>query len=338
VRFEFFHRLTNLALGGTHGDSPHVSALEFDRQARVLKDEYLPLVNVRGLPCWPAEPDFAQLVDGARLQAEHWDFECHWDRRRAEQVRLEVQRDFDFVVLGVGMGVIPEVCRELVAHDARWRNMVERVTTVQTQAFQLWMNTSMEQLGWARGAANVTGFVEPFDTWADMSHLIRVESHADDVRAIAYFCSVLPDRIPNADPDAADYPARLAQEVRANAIHFMNRDLGQLWPRAAQDGSFRWEALSGGPTGAIGEARFESQFWRANVNPSDRYTLSLPGSLQHRISPLDATFDNLTIAGDWTDCGFNQGCVEAAVMSGRLAAHAISQSPPLSEIVGYDHP
>ena len=74
------------------------------------------------------------------------------------------------------------------------------------------------------------------------------------------------------------------------------------------------------------------------MNPSDRYVLALPGSLKHRISPLDNSYDNLTIAGDWTDCGFNEGCVEAAVMSGRLAAHAISQSPPLEDIIGYDHP
>ena len=87
-----------------------------------------------------------------------------------------------------------------------------------------------------------------------------------------------------------------------------------------------------------GEDRFDSQFWTANVNPSDRYSLSLPGTLRHRISPLDKTYDNLTIAGDWTDCGFNEGCVEAAVMSGRLAAHAISGFPRLEEIVGYDHP
>ena len=32
------------------------------------------------------------------------------------------------------------------------------------------------------------------------------------------------------------------------------------------------------------------------------------------------TYDNLTIAGDWTDSGFHSGCVEGAVMSGRLAA------------------
>jgi uncharacterized protein with NAD-binding domain and iron-sulfur cluster len=64
----------------------------------------------------------------------------------------------------------------------------------------------------------------------------------------------------------------------------------------------------------------------------------LPGSCEHRISPLDNTYDNLTIAGDWTDCSLNVGCVEAAMMSGRLAAHAICGSPALEDIIGYDHP
>ena len=80
-----------------------------------------------------------------------------------------------------------------------------------------------------------------------------------------------------------------------------------------------------------------SQYLSANVSPSDRYTLSLPGTPQYRISPLDRTYDNLTIAGDWTSCGLDLGCVESAVMSGMLAAHAISGSPGLHEIVGFDH-
>ena len=48
-------------------------------------------------------------------------------------------------------------------------------------------------------------------------------------------------------------------------------------------------------------SRFDSQFWVANVNPTDRYTQSIPGSAEHRISPLDNTYDNLTVAGDWTE-------------------------------------
>jgi uncharacterized protein with NAD-binding domain and iron-sulfur cluster len=86
------------------------------------------------------------------------------------------------------------------------------------------------------------------------------------------------------------------------------------------------------------EARFDSQFWTANVNPSDRYVQSPPKTTRFRISPLDNTYDNLTIAGDWTACGLNVGCVEAAVMSGRLAAHALAGAPALEDIVGYDHP
>jgi uncharacterized protein with NAD-binding domain and iron-sulfur cluster len=88
----------------------------------------------------------------------------------------------------------------------------------------------------------------------------------------------------------------------------------------------------------VTENAFDSQYWTANVNPSDRYVLAPPGSLKYRISPLDNTYDNLTIAGDWTACGFTEGCVEAAVMSGRLAAHALAKSPSLEAIIGYDHP
>jgi predicted NAD/FAD-dependent oxidoreductase len=47
----------------------------------------------------------------------------------------------------------------------------------------------------------------------------------------------------------------------------------------------------------------------------------------------------MTVAGDWTACGLDVGCVEAAVMSGMLAAHAITgDTPALESIIGYDHP
>ena len=144
--------------------------------------------------------------------------------------------------------------------------------------------------------------------------------------------------------DDADYPQRRRDEVRLNAIEFLNRDIQHLWPKAKRpSGEFRWELLVDPrrrtrDKTSLRARRFDTQFWTANVNPSDRYVLSLPGSLEHRISPLDNTYDNLTIAGDWTDCSLNVGCVEAAMMSGRLAAHAISGWPALEDIVGFDHP
>lgn len=351
VSFKFFHRLENVHLADqaklAPGASPYVEALTFDVQAETLDGgEYQPLINVRGLPCWPAQPDYAQLVDGERLAREERDFESFWDQHKRTTKTLRVSEDFDFVVLGVSIGAIPHVCQEILARDPRWRAMVDHVKTVPTQAFQVWLREDLRSLGWNGSSASLSGFVQPFDTWADMRQLIAEEHWPTPPRAISYFCCVLPDAPEQPDRTDSGYPQRRRAEVRQNAVRFLNHDIVHLWPRAARrPGEFRWDLLldphhpeGNNQESAADETRFDSQFWTANVNPSDRYVLALPGSMKHRISPLDNTYDNLTIAGDWTDCGFNEGCVEAAVMSGRLAAHALSRLPRLTDIIGYDHP
>jgi uncharacterized protein with NAD-binding domain and iron-sulfur cluster len=322
-----------------------VTALELDVQATIRGGgAYAPLVDVGGMACWPAEPDWAQLEDGERQRTEERRFESHWDVRRTGTKTLQVGRDFDLVVLGVGLGAIPDVCGALIALDPRWREMVVHVKTVATQAFQLWLRPDVEELGWSGPPVTLSGFVQPFDTWADMRHLLAYERWPDPgPRTLAYFCSALPDL---ADVSAADrsYPARQREVVRTNAVRFLDREIRHLWPRAIDaSGRFRWDLLvddNGRPAAVeeASEARFRTQYWTANVNPSDRYTLALPGSSAYRISPLDPTYDNLAVCGDWTECGFNSGCVESAVMSGRLAAHALSRHPALAEIVGFDHP
>ena len=242
---------------------------------------------------------------------------------------------------------------------------MNHVPTVATQAFQIWMREDMATLGWRHRQTAVSAFYHPFDTWADMRHLISEESWRVPPRAIAYFCSALPDDAVNGvaiDRSTLDYSLRRGEAVRRSAIDFLNREVGHLWPAAVHSGAgFRWDLLvapeelihaESYSAPAAGEAaanatlslsgataaRFDSQFWTANVNPSDRYVQSPPKTTRFRISPLDNTYDNLTIAGDWTACGLNVGCVEAAVMSGRLAAHALAGAPALADIVGYDHP
>src|SRR5690606_12277598 len=137
VRFEFFHRLTNVAIReDRHG--PHVAALEFDVQAEIIDGrEYQPLVDGRGLPCWPALPCYQQLIDGARHRAAGCSFEEDNDREWVAAKTLKVRRDFDFVVLGLGLGSIPSVCAEILARDPRWRDMISHCKTVATQAAQL---------------------------------------------------------------------------------------------------------------------------------------------------------------------------------------------------------
>ena len=350
VIFRFFHRLEKVRLADAadlaQGERAYVKALEFDVQAKIRNGkEYSPLIDVGGLPCWPSKPDYSQLIDGSAFEHEERDFESHWERRKVATKTLRVVDDFDFVVLGVGLGAIPYVCQDLIQRDQRWRDMVTHLKTVSTQAFQIWLRNDMEQLGWSDPPLALSAFVHPFETWADMSHLIREERWKVSPRAIAYFCSVLKDPVSPKEFSAIEYPKRRRLDVRESAVHFLNKEIVRLWPKAAKRGGFKWDLLmdpkqkGSGPGDRGGaQASFKSQYWTANVNPSEQYVLSLPGTQKYRISPLDNTYDNLTIAGDWTTCGLDAGCVEAAVISGRLAAHAISSLPALEEIVAYDHP
>jgi uncharacterized protein with NAD-binding domain and iron-sulfur cluster len=347
VRFEFFHRLVDMELGPKRGTlAPYVKALHFDVQAKVRGGgEYQPLVDVHDVPCWPSKPLYGQLVRGSRLEKEGRAFEAHWEKRTEGSKTLRVTEDYDFVVLGVSVGALPYVAGELIEREPRWQAMVEHVRTVPTQAFQLWLRRDMAQLGWLHPPVNLSGFIQPFDTWADMGHLIPEESWGGEARSLAYFCSVLPDPTSDGSGVTKSLYERQQRVVRDNAVRFLDKHVGALWPGAMRPrGGFRWDLLAegegeGGDTkGRGGKARFATQFWSANVNPSDRYVLSLPGSIRYRISPLDMDFDNLTIAGDWTASGLDSGCIESAVMSGLLAAHALSGAPALDQIVGYDHP
>ena len=104
----------------------------------------------------------------------------------------------------------------------------------------------------------------------------------------------------------------------------LSRDLRQVWPAKAN----------------VLERLEIDRHVCPDRGPPERYTLSLPGTIDDRVSPLDRSIRNMSIAGDWTACGIDAGCVEAAVMSGMLAVHAISasQQPDLESIVGFIHP
>ena len=76
-----------------------------------------------------------------------------------------------------------------------------------------------------------------------------------------------------------------------------------------------------------GPARFDSQYWRANVDPSERYVMSVVGSTQYRLAADQSGFSNLFLTGDWIRTGLNAGCVEAAVMAGMQTSRAMTGHP-----------
>ena len=325
VRFKFFHAVTGLQLGRDESGRPlsRVDRIEVIEQAKLApgRREYLPLEGVKGLECWPSEPLWDQLEPAA----EGRQFELEPNALRRDPHTLERSRpgqrgDFDEVVLAIPVGALEPICGQLIEHDERFAAGIRNAVTVQTQAFQVWANRPAAELGWEHDPNSVAGcYVEPLDTYCDMSHLIPRESWApdDNVKTIAYLCGVL-------EEVEDETPAEATERVKRNAIDFIENDMATLWPQARRpDGSFDWSVLvdSGGGSGA---ERFDAQYWRANVTPSERYVLTPAGSVKHRLPSGESGFENLALAGDWTRNGIDGGCVEAAVISGIEAAESIT--------------
>lgn len=342
VRFEFFSRVTHLGLSQT-GNS--IERIELWRQAEVKPDpvtgarEYRPLYTVRGLPCWPSEPDWSQLVDGARLKAEGVDFESAWCNEHVETRTLEHGRDFDLVVLAIPPGALPLFGGELIARHEAWREMVEQVPTVATLAVQLWLEPTLEELGWRAGPTTMTSYVHPIESWGEMSHLLAREDWPADKpvpRSVEYFCGSLEGAAVLPAPGNESYPQDERDRVASIARDWFSKYIGHLWPRATQPsdpGALDWQHLIDWQE-RTGEARFDFQYWRANVEPSERYVLTPPGSVRFRLRADRSGLYNLFLAGDWVVTAINGGSAEAACQGGMLAARAICGVPEMI----YDDP
>jgi hypothetical protein len=207
-----------------------------------------------------------------------------------------------------------------------------------TQAFQVWMRrTTVEGLGWGFEENSImTGYSDPFDTYCDMSQLICREgwqdsdatspgeeagsgSEEETPRSIAYFCSALKD-------EPADSQTKAEERAKNNALHYLRRHSAGIWPNVVQskrNTTVKWDLLAA-PNNLAGEERFNSQFWIANYQASERYVLTPAGSVKFRLRTDRSGYKNLYLTGDWIDNGgLNIGCIEAAVMAGMQTARHI---------------
>lgn len=316
VKFHFRHALQTVELERL-GEDRYVKALNFrtagepgalDAKASDALDHF---------GCWP---------DDAR----------HFESAGAAEGAVTARRgaDFDAVIFATGaddfiaIGDRSALFEDLPPH---WKKMRANVPTAATQSAQVWLSADLEQLGWQRGSGIMTAMGAPFETWADMTHTLATEkawraakgmgeSPHDQARSVAYFCAVVAN-------DDAPSAAQAQAKAEADLEHWLARGMRPFWPADFGKGQ------------TAGDLRVGTAHVQANTQGSERYTLSLPDTIEHRISPLDRSVMNMTIAGDWTASGLDAGCVEAAVMSGMLAAFAIcGDEPLLDSIVGYDHP
>lgn len=333
VQFKFFHKVEHL---GLCEEKKSVRTIRIARQATVLHGDYQPLVDVKGLPCWPDRPLYDQLAEGAELLERGIDLESSWSPwQPVEVLTLEQGRDFDEIVLGISIAALPAICAEIIASSRAWQRMVENVKTVQTLASQMWFAPGSRQMGYSaptqRDEDPIQGaYVEPIDTWADLTHLVDAENWPAGQRPghIGYFCGPLDQPGPLPAPSDHEFPEREKARVKAMFKEFLERDAAHLWPRAvdSETGAWRWDLLID-LQGRSGPARLEAQYFRANVEPTERYVMSVKGSTRYRLKADESGLDNLFLTGDWTDNGFNSGCIEAAVMSGLLCARAVSGEP-----------
>jgi uncharacterized protein with NAD-binding domain and iron-sulfur cluster len=328
VKFQFFHRVRNLALAP---DANLISEIKLGRQATVKNGDYDPLFPVKGLPCWPSEPLYEQLVEGEELKSEKINLESYWTPwEDIEEVSLRRGVEFDDVVIGISLAGIPIICSEIIAAKPAWKQMVENVTTTPTQAFQVWTYPDASGLGWPAWrlpAAVVLTSSEPINSWADMSDIILREEWPSEFppNHIGYLCGVMdaPELPPSTD---YEFPKRELDKFRQVAINSLEKQSAGYWPSARSGTGFDWNLLVD-PDQSPGSSRIDSQYLRVNIDPSERYVLSAAGTTKYRIDPADTGVSNLFIAGDWVKTPMNVGSVEAAVMGGRQAARAISREP-----------
>ena len=324
VDFEFFHRVDALHLSA---DRTAIEAISVGRQAALAPgiERYEPPVRVRGLPCFPGAPLADQLADADGIEHEPLEAHgCAWPD--AERRVLRRGTDFDVAVLAIPVGMADLVCRELIDDRPEWRDMVANVATVATQAFQIWLREPEPALGWPHPGATMSGYTDPFDTWASMPQLIDAEDWPDDDRpaAIAYFCGMMP--APRRSVTDASDGDGYHEQVRERAVAFLDRNLGHLLPGAVDHDGFKWDLLCG-RSGSTGPAAFDSQFWTATSEPErpaatqqERGAWSDP-----RARPMTPFQERLgRVAVRWMT-GVNTAAYRLS--NGRVAAHVPGGAP-----------
>jgi uncharacterized protein with NAD-binding domain and iron-sulfur cluster len=347
VEVRFFHAVNELVpdANGTIAEIRGVRQLEVDGPYEPLFNaEYRSDDGPLKVPAWPNEPLWERLpnvepaVKRAPLRLEQeidpfdgTDFRL---RKRAATDAEDAADVFDVVILAVPPDVQEGICGALKKQDAVYAQMLENSHTVVTQGAQLWLERTALELGQEFSSRSLMStYVEPLDTYCDMAHLLPNEQWPEPERArhIAYFCGVLASaNVPDQRAADADVQEQLESFVAEHGL--------KLWPSAVVGGGFDYDVFAPPPGQPSPPGYFSHQFWRANFAPTERYVLSLPGTVQYRLPAKGTRFDNLVLAGDWTVNGLDAGCLEAAITSGMLASNAICGEPRLERIAGLNGP
>ncbi len=334
VKFKFFHKTHRLELSSNRKT---VAKIHMHRQADLVNADYEPTRIFKGIVCWPHEPFWEQLVNGAQMRDAGVNFESHWNQWPASgAVSLELGVDYDDVVLGISMGGFmplnaePTMCDELYLASSRFREMATTLKLVPSIALQVWSDKTLRELGWRdKKPACVAGAL-PLDIWADMTHTLKYENTSIpewQPKTVHYFCGVLDTQLFRQPATDGSVPHQAAALVADAAQKWLSHHASTIWPDTIKpDGTFDWMVLSD-DLRRTGPMRLNAQFVRANIDPTECCVGSTAGSVNAKLRTDDTGFDNLYLAGCSVRTGLNTTCIEAAVMSGMQASRAICGEP-----------
>ena len=169
----------------------------------------------------------------------------------------------------------------------------------------------------------MTTYVEPLDTYAEMSHLIPREAwptgeerqeHRLLLRGARGPPAATPRRRPTRGPGRARWTTCAATPAASGR-----------GASTATGSGFDWGLLVGRTAGG---RRGSTRSTGSRTSSPPSATCSRPaGSVQYRLGADQSGYENLFLAGDWVKTGLDAGCVEAAVMSGMQASRAICGVP-----------
>jgi uncharacterized protein with NAD-binding domain and iron-sulfur cluster len=162
------------------------------------------------------------------------------------------------------------------------------------------------------------------DTWADMSELIGREAYppSSNIRNISYFCGPLEGGIP--PQSATDTPQTALEAVKEISDTWLNRDSKRWWPNNFDPitGAFDWNSVV-------------DIYYRSNIDPSDRYVLSVSGSTSSRLLGYKSGFSNLYLAGgldcEWIKCRVRRSSYDI----GEIIGNVLAGNAPLKDVWGF---
>jgi len=344
VTFKFFHELIDI---DTNKSGTSVSSIIFQKQANLKGPDYDPTVEIKNLLCWPDRPKYNLLENHPGIQDV--DFEKPKSASFGKTLKIKIGSDadakFEKVILAIPPEAIKSSANSLLQKNAIWNAKLNNMPTTSTQAMQIWLNHSVEDLAempksFYYGSAN---FMGEMHGELDFTKYIQFENWGNKPpKGLLYGCGVMVD-----PPALEGVPDKKVAKIRAfettrTMLTTVGADLlplsRQQLPITTNPHSMDFDDLyvhdSDPISSKSGQPRLRAQYFRGNIFPSERYTQSPIKTRENRINPLKPGLDNMTGAGDWVDTVLNVGSVECSVMGGFFAAAYINDLNDALNVIG----